>query len=81
MNKLLQKITEQSKKARFASFVYKNSKQELARYKVQLGFNYINLVEKSALQLELESEHMQGQTLDAAKSLLTSFQKTMEGKI
>ncbi len=80
MNKLLQKIAGQSKKARFASFLYKNSKQEVARYKVQLGFNYINLVEKSALQLELESENMQGQTLDAAKSLLVSFQKTIEGK-
>jgi len=79
MNKLLTKIADQSKKARFASFLYRNNKNELARYKIQLGFNYINLVEKSALQLQLESENMQGQTLDAAKSLLASFQKTIEG--
>ena len=79
MSKLLNKIAEQSKKARFASFLYKNSKNEVARYKIQLGFNYINLVEKSALQLELESENMQGQTLEAAKALLASFQKTIEG--
>lgn len=79
MSKLLNKIAEQSKKARFASFLYKNSKNEVARYKIQLGFNYINLVEKSALQLELESENMQGQTLEAAKALLASFQRTIEG--
>jgi len=78
MNKLVQKIADQAKKARFASFEYTTSKGEKARYKIQLGFNYRNLIEKSATELEIESQGMEGESLNAAQELLESFRKSLE---
>lgn len=79
MNKLVNKIASQARKARFASFTYTTSKGEKARYKIQLGFNYRNLIERSATDLEIESQQMEGETLGAAQELLASFKKSLEG--
>lgn len=80
MNALVQKIANQARKARFASFEYTTSKSEKARYKIQLGFSYRNLLEKSVLELETSFDEMGDDTLEVAKGLLESFKKSLEGQ-
>lgn len=77
---LIDSIASQASLARFASFVYtKKSDGSTSRYTIQLGFNYRNLVEKSLLQLKIESRNFTGIKLLAANELLESFWKTMNG--
>jgi hypothetical protein len=68
----------------FASFVYTNkiSKKgeipETARYTLILGGKYINLLEKSKLELELLIPTFQGDMLTAANEVMASLNKSIE---
>ncbi len=79
MNKIINKLIHVARKARFASFVYTNSAGEKSRYKIKLGFSYINMVNRSIDELNSSMENMQGESKDAAESLLESLQKTASG--
>lgn len=79
MNKIVNKLIHVARKARFASFVYTNSAGERSRYKIKLGFSYINLVNRSIDELNSSMENMQGDSKEAAKSLLESLQETAAG--
>jgi hypothetical protein len=66
--------------ATFASFTYKSKKSgEVARYTVILGGNYINLLEKSILELELliSENKFVGIELEAANKKLASLNKSL----
>jgi hypothetical protein len=67
----------------FASFTYLSKKAgELARYTVNLGFSYHNLVEKSVTELEILIAEKQSTWTElqktAADEVMASFKKTLE---
>ena len=68
------------KGCQFASLTYlSKSAGELARYTVNLGFNYHNAVVKSVTELEIMMQTMTPGTLEheAATAVMASFQKTL----
>ncbi len=80
MNKIINKITKAAKKTQFISFEYENSRGEKARYTIQVGCNYLNLVKRSVLELEAEKSSLTEESREAAESLIYSFNKTIEGE-
>lgn len=66
--------------ATFASFTYKSkSSGEVARHTIILGGKYINLLEKSILELELliSENKFSGIELEAANAVLASLNKSL----
>lgn len=64
----------------FASFTYKSkSDNSVARYTLNLGFKYINLLEKSIqeLQKKLDLNEFSGDSLLAAHEVMNSLQKSL----
>lgn len=80
MNKIIDKITRAAEKTQFISFEYKNSRGEEARYTIQVGCNYLNLVKKSVLELEADKDRLTKESREAAESLIYSFNKTINGE-
>lgn len=80
MNKIVEKVSQQSGLSRFVSLEYTSKGTgETARYTVQLGFSYRNAVEESLLRLEIDKVEMLGIRLQAAEELIQSFRKTLSG--
>lgn len=78
--KILDSIAAQAGLARFASFTYTTKTTgETARYTLQLGFSYRNVLQRSLLQLEIESQIMTGIDKEAADELIKSFKASLEG--
>ena len=77
---IIDKIAASAGLARFASFVYTSmSTGEVARYTLQLGFNYRNCLEKSRLALEIEAPALTGIDAQAAAELLASIDASLAG--
>ena len=67
----------------FCSLTYKSKGDgSVARYTVNLGFSYLNLLEKSIqeLQAKMDSDEFQGDELIAAKEVMASLQKSLEAQ-
>jgi len=78
--KILEAIAAQAGLAKFASFTYTTKTTgETARYTLQLGFSYRNLLQKSLLQLEIDSQIMTGIEKEAADELIKTFKSSLEG--
>ena len=66
--------------SRFASLTYRSKESgELARFNINLGFSYRNLVENSLSELESIRPSLSGIDAIAADELLVSFRKTLSG--
>lgn len=68
-------------KAGFASFTYKSKGDgSIARFTVNLGFKYLNLLKKSAdeLRAKIELNEFQGDELIAAQEVMASLQKSID---
>jgi hypothetical protein len=77
---IIDKIAASAGLARFASFVYTSvSTGEVARYTLQLGFNYRGCLEKSRLALEIESPALEGIDAQAAAELVNSIDASLAG--
>lgn len=77
---ILEAIASQAGLARFASFTYTSkSTGETARYTLQLGFNYRNALQRSLMELEVDSQIMTGIDKVAADELISSFKSSLEG--
>ncbi len=77
---IIDKIAASAGLARFASFVYTSvSTGEVARYTLQLGFNYRNCLEKSRLSLEIDAPGLTGIDAQAAAELLASIDASLAG--
>ena len=84
-NKLIAEITKAVtgiKACQFASLTYLSKKHgELARYTVNLGFSYHNLVEKSVTELEIliaeNSAKWSALQNEAAQNVMASLKKTL----
>ena len=63
---------------RFISFVYTNTNGEKSRYKLQTGFSYESMVEKSLLELSLTTSENEIESI-AIDKLKESFEKTLNG--
>ena len=62
----------------FASFLYRSkTDKSLARYTVILGTNYLTLLEKSKLALELDMANYSGEMLVAAQAVMESLNKSI----
>jgi len=78
--RVLEKIAAQAGLARFASFTYvSKSTGEVAKYTVQLGFNYRNLLQKSIDQLEIDCQIMPDLQKQAAEEVLKSLRSSLDG--
>lgn len=78
--KIVDLIASQAGLARFASFTYcSKSTGEVARYTLQLGFSYRNILQKSILELEVEREIMTDLPRQAADAILTSLKASLDG--
>jgi hypothetical protein len=78
--KILEKIAAQAGLARFASFTYvSKSTGEVAKYTIQLGFNYRNLLQRSIDQLEVDRQIMPDPQRQAADEILKSLQSSLDG--
>ncbi|MBM3194075.1 MAG: hypothetical protein FJZ59_07590 [Chlamydiae bacterium] len=76
--KILEKIASQAGLARFASFTYvSRSTGEVAKYIVQLGFNYRNVLQKSIDQLEIDRQIMCGLSRQAADEIMESLKASL----
>ena len=64
---------------KFISFEYTNAQEEKARYTLQTGFDYLETVKKSLLELETESADDQT-TFQAIEALKESFTKTINNQ-
>lgn len=77
---ILEAIASQAGLARFASFTYTTkSTGETARYTLQLGFSYRNALQKSLMELEVDSQIMSGLEKSAAEELICSFKSSLDG--
>lgn len=63
---------------RFISFVYTNTNGEKSRYKLQTGFSYESMVEKSLLELSLTTSENEIESI-AIDKLKESFEMTLNG--
>ena len=78
--KIIDLIASQAGLARFASFTYcSTSTGEVARYTLQLGFSYRNILHKSILELEVDKSIMSGLPLQAADEILASLNASLSG--
>lgn len=78
--KILEAIASQAGLARFASFTYvTKSTGETSRYTLQLGFSYRNALQKSLMELEIDSQIMVGTEKQAAEELIASFKASLDG--
>lgn len=78
--KIIDLIASQAGLARFASFTYcSRSTGEVARYTLQLGFSYRNILHKSILELEVEKEIMTDLPRQAADQILVSLKASLDG--
>ena len=78
--KILQAIAAQAGLARFASFTYTTKTTgETARYTLQLGFNYRNSLQRSLMELEIDSQIMTGVERLAADELIKSMKASLDG--
>jgi hypothetical protein len=77
---IIDKIAASAGLARFASFVYTSvSTGEVARYTLQLGFDYRKCLEKSRLALEIDSPALAGIEAQAAAELIESIDASLAG--
>lgn len=77
---IIDKIAASAGLARFASFVYESkSTGEVARYTLQLGFDYRKSLERSRLALEIEAPALAGIEAQAAAELLASIDASLAG--
>lgn len=77
---IVDKIASQAGLARFVSLTYSSKTTgEVARYVVQLGFSYRNLLHKSLIQLEVEREIMTDLSREAADDLIESMNESLNG--
>lgn len=77
---IIDKIAASAGLARFASFVYTSvSTGEVARYTLQLGFDYRKCLEKSRLALEIDSPALTGIEAQAAAELMASIDASLAG--
>ncbi len=77
---ILEAIASQAGLARFASFTYTTKTTgETARYTLQLGFNYRNALQRSLMELEIDSQIMSGIEKVAAEELISSFKSSLDG--
>ena len=78
--KILDLIASQAGLARFASFTYcSRSTGEVARYTLQLGFSYRNILQKSIMELEVDKQIMADLPRQAADEILTSLNASLSG--
>lgn len=78
--KIVDLIASQAGLARFASFTYcTRSTGEVARYTLQLGFSYRNIIQKSILELEVDKEIMADLPRQAADAVLASLKASLDG--
>ena len=78
--KILDLIASQAGLARFASFTYcSTSTGEVARYTLQLGFSYRNVLQKSIMELEVDKQIMSDLPRQAADEILASLNASLSG--
>ena len=78
--KILDLIASQAGLARFASFTYcSRSTGEVARYTLQLGFSYRNVLQKSIMELEVDKQIMSDLPRQAADEILASLNASLSG--
>jgi len=78
--KIIDLIASQAGLARFASFTYcSRSTGEVARYTLQLGFSYRNILHKSIIDLEVERQIMTDLPRQAADEILASLNASLAG--
>jgi hypothetical protein len=78
--KILEAIAAQAGLARFASFTYTTKTTgETARYTLQLGFSYRNSLQRSLMELEVDSQIMTGVERLAADELIKSMKASLDG--
>ena len=78
--KIVDLIASQAGLARFASFTYcSRSTGEVARYTLQLGFSYLNILQKSIEELEVDKQIMVDLPRQAADEILISLNASLSG--
>jgi hypothetical protein len=78
--KIIDLIASQAGLARFASFTYcSRSTGEVARYTLQLGFSYRNILQKSIMELEVDKQIMADLPRQAADEILASLNASLSG--
>jgi hypothetical protein len=78
--KIIDLIASQAGLARFASFTYcSTSTGEVARYTLQLGFSYRNVLQKSIMELEVDKQIMLDLPRQAADEILASLNASLSG--
>ena len=78
--KIIDLIASQAGLARFASFTYcSTSTGEVARYTLQLGFSYRNVLQKSIMELEVDKQIMADLPRQAADEILASLNASLSG--
>ena len=78
--KIIDLIASQAGLARFASFTYcSTSTGEVARYTLQLGFSYRNVLQKSIMELEVDKQIMSDLPRQAAEEILASLNASLSG--
>ena len=78
--KIIDLIASQAGLARFASFTYcSTSTGEVARYTLQLGFSYRNILQKSIMELEVDKQIMLDLPRQAADEILASLNASLSG--
>ena len=78
--KIVDMIASQAGLARFASFTYcSKSTGEVARYTLQLGFSYRNILQKSIMELEVDRQIMADLPRQAADEILASLNASLSG--
>jgi hypothetical protein len=78
--KIIDLIASQAGLARFASFTYcSRSTGEVARYTLQLGFSYRNILQKSIMELEVDKQIMTDLPRQAADEILASLNASLSG--